>query len=584
MKTIKKRSLWTTLKLAFFAVLFMAYSCNEDMAELEANQDAVQAKNSKAVLKTIAKGAKIHGTNGIYFGPDDNLYIASFYGQEVVVMNKQNGKILKRIPVDSADDLVFHPDGESFYYTDILTAKVVRMNLEGNIMGQLEVAPGVNPITFSDDEEPRLFVGLDFEGDGLYELDPDLTSIIRVIVPYVSGRSPELPIGFLNAFDFGPDGFLYGPVFTRGTVVKVDVGDPGDPSSTNPYDDGIIEVINDEFTYPVAAKFGPDGFLYVLDQTGEVFKVNHETGQRTLFTTLQPGLDNLAFDKDGTLYVSNADFGWIVEILPSGQARTISKGGMIGPMGVAVLPGSKKKDRVFVGDLFRMREFDGLTGKEGKIYKGYLVPEPGKLTMPFSVQADGENLIVTSWFSGLVQSWSPETDEVVNDEQFQMVVPIDAVRVNGEIVVSDLILGVVMAGDYSEIAKPIVASGLATDGVTLWAADWATGQIWQIDFEGNTPQTPVEVASGLSFPEGLAFEKENSLVVVETGTSRLSRIDLTKDAGENVTTIAENLELSGPSLPGSVPTWYFDGVAVGPSGDIYVTGGGANVLYRVSAK
>ena len=204
--------------------------------------------------------------------------------------------------------------------------------------------------------------------------------------------------------------------------------------------------------------------------------------------------------------------------------------------------------------------------------------------MPFSVQADGENLIVTSWFSGLVQSWSPETDEVVNDEQFQMVVPIDAVRVNGEIVVSDLILGVVMAGDYSEIAKPIVASGLATDGVTLWAADWATGQIWQIDFEGNTPQTPVEVASGLSFPEGLAFEKENSLVVVETGTSRLSRIDLTKDAGENVTTIAENLELSGPSLPGSVPTWYFDGVAVGPSGDIYVTGGGANVLYRVSAK
>ena len=373
MKTIKKRSLWTTLKLAFLAVLFVAASCSQDMAELEANQEGMQAKNSKAVLKTIAKGAEIHGTNGIYFGPDDNLYIASFYGQEVVVMNKQNGKILKRIPVDSADDLVFHPDGESFYYTDILTAKVVRMDLEGNIMGQLEVAPGVNPITFSDDEEPRLFVGLDFEGDGLYELDPDLGSIIRVIVPYVSGRSPDLPIGFLNAFDFGPDGYLYGPVFTKGTVVKVDVGDPGDPSSTDPYDDGIIEVINDEFTYPVAAKFGPDGLLTVLDQTGEVFKVNHETGQRTLFTTLQPGLDNLAFDKDGTLYVSNADFGWIVEILPSGQARTISKGGMIGPMGVAVLPGSKKKDRVFVGDLFRMREFDGLTGKEGKIYKGYLV-------------------------------------------------------------------------------------------------------------------------------------------------------------------------------------------------------------------
>ena len=245
------------------------------MAELEANQQGVQAKNSKSVLKTIAKGAKIHGTNGIYFGPDDNLYIASFYGQEVIMMDKESGKILKRIPVDSADDLVFHPDGESFYYTDILTAKVVRMDLEGKVIGQLEVAPGVNPITFSDDEEPRLFVGLDFEGDGLYELDPDLAGIIRVIVPYVPGRSPVLPIGFLNAFDFGPDGFLYGPVFTKGTVVKVDVGEPTDPSYTDPYGEGIIQVINDEFTYPVAAKFGPDGLLTVLDQNGEVSKVRY---------------------------------------------------------------------------------------------------------------------------------------------------------------------------------------------------------------------------------------------------------------------------------------------------------------------
>jgi sugar lactone lactonase YvrE len=581
----KPNMLKNIFRMAAIMLIVFAYSCSPDNQELEDSLKSVKADKAQK-LKVIAKGAEIHGTNGIYFGPDDNLYIASFYGQEVVVMNKQNGKILKRIPVDSADDLVFHPDGESFYYTDILTAKVVRMDLEGNVIGQLVVAPGVNPITFLevDGEAPRLFVGLDFEGDGLYELDPDLASIIRVIVPYVPGTSPDKPIGFLNAFDFGPDGYLYGPVFTKGTVVKVDVGDPGDPSYTDPYDDGIIEVINDEFTYPVAAKFGPDGLLTVLDQTGEVFKVNHETGERTLFTTLQPGLDNLAFDADGTLYVSNADFGWIIQILPSGQARTISGGGMIGPQGVAVLPGAKGKDAVFVGDLFRMRNFNGLTGKEENVYKGYLVGQPDKLTMPFSVQADGENLLVTSWFSGLVQSWSPEDNEVVDGQEYQMAVPIDAVRVNGEIVVSDVFLGIVKVSDYSEIARVNTASGLATDGVTLWAADWSTGQIWQIDFDGDTPQTPVEVASGLSNPEGLAFEKEGSLVVVETGTSTLSRIDLSKNPGENVTTIAENLELSAPGLGEPFLTWWFDGVAVGPSGDIYVAGGGANVLYRVSAK
>ena len=582
MKTIKKRSVWSALKLAFLAVLFVAASCSQEMAELEANQEGMQAKNSKAVLKTIAKGAKIHGTNGIYFGPDDNLYIASFYGQEIVVMDKESGKILKQFPVNSADDLVFHPDGESFYFTDILTGFVTRMDLDGGEIKSQYVAPGVNPITFLEDkdnpENVRLFVGLDFEGDGLYELDPELVEDPRPIVEYALNT---YPIGFLNAFDFGPDGFLYGPVFTQGFVVKVDVGEPGDLASTDPYGDGTIVPISFGFDYPVAAKFGPDGLLTVLDQNGEVSKVDIETGTKTLFTTLQPGLDNLAFDSDGTLYVSNADFGWIVEILPNRQARTIIKGGMIGPMGVAVLQGANNKDDVFVGDLFRMYKFNGHTGNEEEVYKGYLVGEPGKLTMPFSVQADtdGENLIVTSWFSGLVQVWSPETIGVVNDEQYQMVVPIDAVRVNGEIVVSDLILGVVKAGDYSELATPVVASGLATDGVILWAADWLTGDVWEIDITGNIPDK--KVASGLSFPEGLAFEKPGSLVVVETGVSRLSRIDI---ATGNVTTIAENLELSGPSLPGSVPTWWFDGVAVGPSGDIYVTGGGANVLYRVSPK
>ena len=97
-------------------------------------------KSSKAIkAKEIARGADLKGTNGIYFGPDDNLYIASFYGQEIIVMNKQNGKIIRRFGVDEGvtgpDDLVFHPDGKSLYYTDILTGYVGRIDLDGNLMG-----------------------------------------------------------------------------------------------------------------------------------------------------------------------------------------------------------------------------------------------------------------------------------------------------------------------------------------------------------------------------------------------------------------------------------------------------------------
>jgi sugar lactone lactonase YvrE len=227
-----------------------------------------------------------------------------------------------------------------------------------------------------------------------------------------------------------------------------------------------------------------------------------------------------------------------------------------------------------------MQKFNGSNGENETNYKGYLVPQPEKLTMPFSVQADGENLVVSSWLSTLVQVWNPSTDQAL--EEYAMVVPIDALSVNNEIVVSDLGLGgVVKASDQSQIAPLVVASGLATDGETLWAADWATGQVWQIDFEGGNAQAPVEVATGLLNPEGLAFEKEGYLVVIEAGATRLSRIEL---ATGEVTILFENLELGRPALEGFPPTSWFDGVAVGPSGDIYASGWLANVLYRVSEK
>ena len=551
--------------------LFSYSSCSDDD-----DDDREEPADKELVLEEIAMGARLHGTNGINFGPDDNLYIASFYGQEVVSMNKQTGEIITSYGVDKnvlgPDDLIFHPDGESFYYTDILTGFVGRMTLDGTLLGYQEVGPGVNPVTFSDDG--RLFVALDFQGDGLYELDPNLVEPPRAIVPYVPDT---FPLGFLNAFDFGPDGRLYGPSFLFGFVISVDVGEPGDPPTSDPYGDGTAQVVADGFTYPVAAKFGPDGLLTLLDQTGEVFKINVETGETTLFATLQPGLDNLAFDADGNLFVSNADFGWIVELLPSGETRTVREGGMIGPQGLAVLQESNR-DAVYVGDVFRMQKFNGTNGDSENEYKGYLVPQPEKLTMPFSVQADGGNLVVSSWFSTLVQVWNPQTDQAI--EEFAMAVPIDAVRVNNEIVVSDLGLGgVVKASDNSLIAPLIVASGLATDGETLWAADWATGQVFQINYEGGNAQAPVEVASGLLSPEGLAFEKEGYLVVIETGGNRLSRIDL---ATGEVTMLFENLELGPAALEGAPPTLWFDGVTVGPSGNIYVSGWGANILYRVS--
>jgi hypothetical protein len=59
---------------------------------------------------------------------------------------------------------------------------------------------------------------------------------------------------------------------------------------------------------------------------------------------------------------------------------------------------------------------------------------------------------------------------------------------------------------------------------------------------------------------------------------RLVRIEL---ATGRLSTVADGLALGAQGIPGLVPTGSFNGVAVGPSAAVYVSGDKANVLYRL---
>jgi sugar lactone lactonase YvrE len=211
---------------------------------------------------------------------------------------------------------------------------------------------------------------------------------------------------------------------------------------------------------------------------------------------------------------------------------------------------------------------------------------PG-ITSPLTASLDGQNLVLSSWFGNAVQVWNPETRQVL-ENYADFAVPLNAIRFQGDLVVIELghspgaakVVRVTSSGrvTLADAADGLVVPiGLAAADGNLWVSDWYTGMIFQIVANGTPLGTAILVAQGLDHPEGLAIDRDGSLLVVESTADRLSRINL---ATGEVTTVADGMLIGAETIPGTPPTWVFNGVAVGPSGAIYVTGGRGNVVYR----
>ncbi|MHC4799705.1 MAG: hypothetical protein ACYTF1_23980 [Planctomycetota bacterium] len=539
------------LVVAFLIVLLLSI--------VVVSAQAVDQSIGTTTTKVLVRGAPIHGANGMAVDAQGRLYIASVIGREILVMHPRTGKILNRLGVESGvvgpDDVAFGPDG-SLYWTDILSGEVGRLSPNGDVTKQF-VATFVNPITFSDDG--RLFVAQAFLGDGLYEVDPELVD------PPVLILGTGDPAFHLNAMDFGPDGKLYAPRQQMNQIVRIDV------------DTAEVEILTDQFQG--ACKFDSKGRLHVgLDDS--VVRFDPSTGVVTTVTTLPTGgLDNIAFDSRDRLYVSNFLNGSIHKILWNGRARRLSRGGLIAPQGIAVLPDAHAGESIFVADFWTVREYDGRNGRPGLVGMDFFFDSP------FSASADGENLVLTSWFGNTVEVWNPATQEVLEQHLFN--VPINAIRFQGDLVVAELGTGSVVkldavTGERTPLATALfVPTGLASTDDDLWVADWATGVVWQIVADGEVLVSPAAVAGDLAQPEGLAVDQDGDLLVVESGAGRVSRIELNSGA---VTTVADDLALGVPGLAGWPPNWLFNGLAVGERGAIYVTGDIGGVIYRIEER
>jgi sugar lactone lactonase YvrE len=410
------------------------------------------------------------------------------------------------------------------------------------------VAPGVNPITLSDDG--RLFVARDFLGDGLYELDPELEDPPQVLIPDLFG---------FNGMDFGPDGLLYGPLFFGNAIARIDVDAPV-PAP---------EIVATGFRIPGAVAFSPDGVLHAVDfAEGQVIRVDVTTGATEVLADIEGVLDNLAFGADGTLYTTAFGDGQVLAMTPGNQLRALNKAGFIAPGGVTV----DDDGSLWVADFFTVREMRHGRHPVSSFYDRFDPPGAGPASAN-TVDASGDHVITTGWFSNSVQVLDRSDGSVVEDIR-TLAVPINAIDHGGVLAVAQLGAANVVDGRSGDVLLDVVLAyplGLASDGDTLYVGDWVLGEVWAVPSGGP----PTLLASGFANPEGMAVDGDR-LLVVEEGADRVSAVDLATGA---VSTVIEGLPLGDPVVPGAVPHGNVNSVAVDVRA-IYASSDIDNAVYR----
>ena len=501
-------------------------------------------------------GSGMHGIHGLTFDHEDRLFTGSVVGQSIYEVHPQTGQHRTYVgpPLGMADDLEFSSDG-TLFWTSFALGKV---HAQKNFGPTREIASGlmgINSLAISADG--RLFATQVFLGDALWELDPLGAAEPRKILENMGG---------LNGFDFGPYGYLYGPLWFKGGVARVDV------------DSGELEVILDGFTVPAAANFDSKGNLWVLDSAeGHIVKVDVAKRTRVVFPGHPTAMDNLAFDSNDTLWFTVMAENAVYRFDPEKNESTAIRSDVFAqPCDVHIVKDGER-ELMYVADNFAVKYVDLASMEIVSVARNV----ESHIEYPSGLYANDKHLVLTSWFSNTLQILERKTGEPV--ASFAGVAgatdaietddgTIYVLRLNGSIqrVDGDT------ASAWPEVAR--VEGGVAmayTGDSTVYVASQA-GSITRVDLATDEIKVVVE---GLDAPEGLAMAPDGALIALETGKDAVTRVDAATGAS---TTIGAGIP-SQLGMPAFFPTaGPLSGLAVASDGAIYVTSDVEGSIYKLT--
>lgn len=493
-------------------------------------------------MEAVTGPSPFHGIHGLTVTSEGRLLAGSVIGRAIYEVDRETGetRILEASPEGMADDLEEGPDG-TLAWTAFLDGKVYARKPDGTLLTLAEGLPGLNSLAWTDDG--RLFATQVFLGDALYELDPTGTNPPRKIMEGMGG---------LNGFDFGPDGKLYGPIWFKKQVARVDV------------DAATLEVITDGFATPAAVNFNSKHELHVVDtEAGHVYRLDIETGEKTLLAEVLPAIDNLAFDAEDNLYITNMADNAVISInTETGAAETI----VSGPLAIAgdiEISG----DTLYIADLFSIRKLDLVSNEVSELARVWSSP----IDYPLSISVSGERIAVAGLTSGAVQTFDKASEQPL-DLHHGFAAPADAVLLeDGRIAISEYARGAVVLVDGDDWSKRTdIATSLEGPAMLkldgkggLYVSEHLGGRLTWINLDNGERSV---VAEDLNAPEGFDIAADGNLIIAEVGAKQIASIN-PKTGKKKI--IKTDLPI-GFDAPDSVPPLFIPtGVAVATNGDIY---------------
>lgn len=500
----------------------------------------------------ITPPSALFGANGIQFGTDGRLYVAQAMGSQVTAIDTMSGELEVIAPnggsITGPDDVAFDSLG-NMYATEVMSAQVTMRKPNGEVTVVADELPSANGVTVFND---RLFIDEHRPKGRLFELYPHDDRVPRLIT-----KDLDSP----NALAGGPDGKLYFPLVPKGEVWRID------PET------GVQEQVATGLSHPTAVKFTPSGELLSPQAgNGEVVKIDIENGEQTIVAKVRPGIDNLAIDARGKLYLSHFVDGGVAEVAMDGSndEHVFVAPGWVGPWGIAcdmasgtfcVVDGlslvmlAPNGGRSVVGsplDTSAPRFVRAIApGKPGEFLMStargdvlrydfetertdILVAKQGQLKGLCAAE-DGAVLVVReNTHSVLAITASGEISTVVEG----LKAPSDVLQWQGKCYVSDsgdgCVLEISPTGEVSTVLGGLLdPRGIAAIGNTLYVLDRAGHSIWAIELgseskpEQIVTHLPIGAICPLDFAGGLCVDGQGGLLVAADGEGsvlRLSRV------------------------------------------------------------